>query len=60
MVWEEKNEYVKRQHYVPKFSIRPFEIKKGICLIAEWSLVLLPLVAFKGSAALSLTENGVL
>lgn len=37
MVWEEKNEYVKRQHYVPKFSIRPFEIKKGICLIANLS-----------------------
>ena len=33
---------------------------KGICLIAEWSLVLQALVTFKGSAALSLIENGIL
>lgn len=35
MVWKEKNEYVKRQHYIPQFSIRPFEIKKGICLTLD-------------------------
>lgn len=28
----EKKEFVKKQHYIPQFSIRPFEITKGYCL----------------------------
>lgn len=32
---KEKNQYVKRQHYVPQFSIRPFEIEKEKCLVVK-------------------------
>lgn len=32
---ERKNQYVKRQHYVPQFSIRPFEIEKEKCLVVK-------------------------
>ncbi|MFZ2577381.1 MAG: DUF4238 domain-containing protein [Lactococcus hircilactis] len=35
MNWKEKNQYVKRQHYVPQFSIRPFEVEKGKCLVVD-------------------------
>lgn len=35
MKWKEKNQYVKRQHYVPQFSIRPFEIEKEKCLVVK-------------------------
>lgn len=35
MKWKEKNQYVKRQHYVPQISIRPFEIEKEKCLVVK-------------------------
>ena len=35
MDWKEKNQYAKRQHYVPQFSIRPFETEKGKCLVVK-------------------------
>ncbi|MYW23031.1 DUF4238 domain-containing protein [Bacillus thuringiensis] len=28
----EKNDFVKKQHYIPQFSIKPFEITEGYCL----------------------------
>ncbi|MGG4308756.1 DUF4238 domain-containing protein [Bacillus anthracis] len=28
----EKNDFVKKQHYIPQFSIKPFEITDGYCL----------------------------
>lgn len=30
-----KQQYTKRQHYIPQFSIRPFEFAKGKCLIID-------------------------
>lgn len=29
---KQKNQYVKKQHFIPQFSIRPFEVVKGECL----------------------------
>jgi hypothetical protein len=32
---EKETEYTKKQHFIPQFSIRPFEIEKNICLVAK-------------------------
>ncbi len=31
----QKKQYTKRQHFIPQFSIRPFEVSKGKCLIID-------------------------
>lgn len=28
----ERTQFVKKEHYIPQFSMRPFEIAKGFCL----------------------------
>ncbi|OUB88489.1 hypothetical protein BK784_28655 [Bacillus thuringiensis serovar medellin] len=51
----EKKEFVKRQHYVPRFSIRPFEITEGYCLIVIFKKT--PLKEMKMSTKKIMQEN---
>ena len=32
---KQKQQFTKRQHFIPQFSIRPFEVAKGKCLIID-------------------------
>jgi hypothetical protein len=32
---DNKKQYTKKEHYIPQYSIRPFEIEKGKCLVAN-------------------------
>ncbi|HDR7646150.1 TPA: DUF4238 domain-containing protein [Bacillus mycoides] len=51
----EKKDFVKKQHYIPRFSIKPFEITEGYCLTVIFKKT--PLKKLKMSTKNIMQEN---